>query len=238
MLLATVAATLLVASSPWGAAESDRESATLTIHPRVHSAAYLPFSGALLNHNAVVDVNVYYEKKAFGFFLFQSVDLVDRHSHGNYFQPGVFASFRVQPSVRVRGIFGYVFSQTQGFRDSDSDYYGLTVVNWGISRRLRLENALQFYDYFVGKKLSDRLLVEWSSRKFRAGLYLWHRVVLDEHSRSTSGAVFITFPISKLGKRASIELTSSYMGYLSAVKPDFALQNGLLFTLAVPITVK
>lgn len=204
---------------------------------RVHSAAYLPFSGALLNHNAVVDVNVYYEKKAFGFFLFQSVDLVDRHSHGNYFQPGVYASFRVQPSVRVRGIFGYVFSQTQGFRDSDSDYYALAVVNWGISKRLRLENALQFYDYFVGKKLSDRLLVEWSSRKFRAGLYVWQRVVLDDLS-STSAALSFTFPIIKIGEKVNLELTSSYMGYVSAVKPDFALQNGLLFTLAVPITVK
>lgn len=84
----------------------------------------------------------------------------------------MFASFRFQPSLRIRGIFGYLFSQTQGFRDSDSDYYALAVVNWGLSKRPRLENALQFYDYFIGKKLSNRLLLEWSSRKFRAGLYL------------------------------------------------------------------
>lgn len=234
------AATVWVASCSWGAVRTAEpaERGTLTIQPRIHTSGSLPFTGALLNFNPVADVNVWYEDDRFGFFLFQSVDLADRRSYANYFQPGVFASFRVKPTLSIRGMFGYLFSQTQGFRDPDSDYYALAMVNWGPSKHLRLENTLQFYDYSHDKKLSYRLLLERSSRKFRTGLYLWQRVVLTERFSSTSAAVFFTFPIIQLGGNTNLELTSSYMGYLSAAKPDFALQNGLLFTVAVPIRLK
>ncbi len=243
MRLPSVAAILWIALSSNGPAPTDQpvdshSRAKLTINPRFHSAGYFPFTGALLNHNPVLDVNVFYENEAFGFFLFQSLDLADRHSYANYFQPGVFASFRVQPSLSIRAIFGYLFSQTQGFRDSDSDYYALAMANWGISKHLRLENTLQLYDYSHNKKLAYRLVLERSSRKFRASLFLWQRVVLGENFSSTSAALSFTFPILPLGEKGSLELTSSYMGYLSAVKPDFALANGFLFTLSVPITVK
>lgn len=63
-------------------------------------------------------------------------------------------------------------------------------------------------------------------------------MVLDEPVGSTSAAVSITFPIIELGEKANLELTSSYMGYLSAVKPDFALRNGFFVTVAVPIRAK
>jgi hypothetical protein len=230
-----LAAALSVASCLVRAAQAD--PAALIVNPRIHSAGYFPFTGALLNFNPVADVTLYYEKEELGFFLFQSVDLADRRSFANYFQPGVFASYRAHPRVRIRAIFGYVFSQTNGFRDSDSDYYALGVVNWGISKRLRLENALQLYDYSHGTKLSDRLLMEWSSRRLRAGLAVWQRVVLKDNFGSTSASLSLTFPV-ELGENRSLELTASYMGYLSTRKPDFALRNGFFLTLAVPMALR
>lgn len=236
MRFSGVAAALGVASCLVRTADADPPA--LTIHPRIHSAGYFPFTGALLNLNPVADVTFFYEKEGFGFFLFQSVDLADRHSFVNYFQPGVFASFNVHRSLRIRTIFGYVFSQTQGFRDGDSDYYALATVNWGFSKHLRLENSLQFYDFYHNTKLSNRLLLEWSARKFRTALFLWQRVALDDPFSSASAALSLTFPIIELGEKASLDITSSYMGYLSARKPDFALRNGFFLTVAVPITLK
>lgn len=231
-----VAAALWAASALVGAAESGQ--AALTINPRFHSAGYFPFTGALLNLNPVADVTFFYEKERFGFFLFQSVDLADRHSFANYFQPGVFASFNVHRSLRIRTIFGYVFSQTQGFRDADSDFYALAMVNWRMSKHIRLENSLQFYDYSNRTKLADRVLLEWSSGKFRTALFLWQRVVLEDGFSSTSAALSLTISIIELGEKGTLDLTSSYMGFLSARKPDFALRNGFFLTVAVPITLR
>jgi hypothetical protein len=208
-----------------------------TINPRLHSSGYFPFTGALLNNNPVADVNIFYERKAFGFFVFQSVDLADRHSYANYLQPGVFASWKIQPNLRIRAFFGYIFSQTQGFHDPESDFYSALGVNWVLSPHFRVENTLLFYDFSANKKLADRVLLEYSAGKFRASLYVWQRTVVDQESSSTSAAFAITFPIIKLSKTANIELTTSYMGYLSENKPDFAQQRGAFVTLAVPLNL-
>jgi hypothetical protein len=213
------------------------ERPLFTISPRLHSSGYFPFTGALLNNNPVADVNIFYERKRFGFFVFQSVDLGDRHSYANYLQPGVFASMKVKPNLRIRAFFGYIFSQTQSFNDPESDYYAAVMVNWQVSRRFRVENTLLFYDFSISKKLADRVLLEYSTGKLRVSAYLWQRTVIDEEFGCTSGALAFTFPIIKLSTTASVELTTTYMGYLSQNKPDFAQQQGAFVTLAVPLNL-
>lgn len=222
-------------SVAWGKFDSLKKS-TLIINPRLHTSGYFPFTGALLNRNPVFDVNIFFEKGAFGFFVFQSFDLADRHSYVNYLQPGVFGTLRFTPNLRIRAFFGYVFSQTQGFRDPDSDYYASLQLNWVLWKEFRIENTLLYYDYTVNSdKLANRLLMEWAPGKVRISGYVWQRTVLEEGAGATSGALAITFPIVKVSKRTSLELTTTYMGYLTDHKPDFALQDGLFFTLAVPV---
>lgn len=75
-------------------------------------------------------------------------------------------------------------------------------------------------------------------REVPGQLYVWQRTVLDDPFNSTSAALAVTFPIIRLSKKVSVEFTSSYMGYLSKTKPDFALQKGAFFTLAVPFKYK
>lgn len=207
------------------------------INPRLHSGGYFPFSGALLNHNPVADVNFFYSGKRFGAFLFQSVDLADRSSYVNYMQPGIFVNFEPGTHVRLRGFFGYIFSQTQGFCDPESDYYVAGQLNWQLPNGLRIENTLLFYDYTYNKKLANRFLLEWADEKVRVSVYLWHRIVIDEQFNTASASVALTFPIIKLSKKANLEFTSAYLGYLTENKPDFALRDGFLFTLAVPLSI-
>ncbi len=144
-----------------------------TIIPRMHSAGYFPFTGALLNHNPVADVNLFFEGKNWGFFVFQSSDLKDYHSYANYLQPGLFATKMLGPKMRLRAFVAYVFGQTTGFIDDDSDYYVDAQLNWSLPGSIRMENTLLFYDLTIGKKLASRFLVEWSPGNFRAGLYVW-----------------------------------------------------------------
>ena len=48
-------------------------------------------------------------------------------------------------------------------------------------------------------------------------MYLWNRTVLEEKRQAVSAAVALTVPVIKLGEKASINLTASYMRYLTIV---------------------
>ena len=219
-------------------AQQDSSRTTLQIYPRIHSAGYFPFTGSLLNHNPVADVNIFCEKNAVGFFLFQSFDLKDRHSYANYFQPGLFATLRVNPTFRIRGFFGYIFSQTQSFKDPGSDYYAATTFYWDPTPHLSVQNTVLFYDYNVQRKLANRVLVSVSYPKFKVDMFLWNRTVLAEKKQAVSASVAVTFPIIKLSDKASIHLTTSYMRYLTAYRPTYALDDGFIVTIGAPINVK
>lgn len=210
---------------------------TLQILPRIHSSGYFPFTGALLNRNPVFDVNVFYEKKSLGFFVFQSVDLKDRHSYANYFQPGLFATWRLHPTFKVRGFFGYIFSQTNGFRDHESDYYAATTLYWEPAPHLSLQNTVLFYDYNIKRKLANRLLITLYYPKFKVDLFLWHRSVLEEKQNAISASLAATYQV-KLGEKTSLQLTAAYMRYLTAYRPSFALDDGLIFTIGVPVDIR
>src|SRR5688572_25594693 len=100
--LLTVLVILLLFNRGAIAHPKDSVKSTFVITPRLHSAGYFPYTGALLNTNPVFDLNVFFASKRLGFFLFQSVDLADRHSYVNYLQPGVFATFMLRPNLRLR----------------------------------------------------------------------------------------------------------------------------------------
>lgn len=94
---------------------------TFLITPRLNSAGYFPFTGTYVNKNVNADINLFYEYKGNGFFLFKSQDLVDSHSIINYLQSGIFHTFNISPVFKLRAFFGYLFSQTNGFKDEGSD---------------------------------------------------------------------------------------------------------------------
>lgn len=220
------------------AQDTTKTPTTLQILPRLHSAGYFPFTGALLNHSPVFDVNVFYERKSLGFFVFQSLDLKDRHSYANYFQPGVFATWRLHQTFKVRGFFGYIFSQTQGFRDpNDSDYYAAATMYWDPARHLSIQNTVLFYDYNIQRKLANRLLISITYPKIKVDAFLWNRAVLVEKKHAISASLALTYPI-KINDKVSIQLTGAYMRYLTKYKPSFALDDGFIFTLGVPVNVR
>jgi len=217
------------------AQDSTKAATTLQLLPRLHSAGYFPFSGAYLNHNPVADFNIFYEKRSLGFFVYQSLDLKDRHSYVNYFQPGIFATWKLHPKFKARFFWGYIFNQTHGFRDSDSDYYTAVTLYWDPVEHVSVQNTILFYDYNVKRKLANRLLIAVSYPKFKVEGYVWDRTVLEDKQHAISASLALTFPIIKVNEKTSVTITSAYMRYLTSFKPGFALDDGFIFTLAVPI---
>lgn len=209
---------------------------TLIILPRVNSAGYFPFTGAVLNHNVNFDFTVDLEKANRGFILFQSFDLQNKNSPINYFQPCVFEKFPVGASLSIGVYFGYLFSQMYGFSDKgESDYFGALTQNWTISKKLRLENTMLFGNLTTQMNLVNRMELLYTLDKFSVDFYLHERVVFETKDLSTSGAIAVNLPRVKLADKLFALATLTYNNYLSKNRPSYALENGFFFSLAFPI---
>ena len=230
-------ATITTPSVSQHQAGGDVPNPNFSITPRFNSAGHFPFSGALLNNNFNFDVNIYFEYKKNGFFIFKSIDLEDKHSFVNYLQPGIFRKFQLSPKFKIGTFFGYVFNQTYEWRDKDSDYFTAAVAYWTINDRLKLENTSLFFDLSQSVKLANRFLLNYKVKKFQFDVYVWHRIVFDSNSHATSASLAINFPRIRLTDKVAIQNTVSYQGYLTHTKPDFAMRKGLLVSIAFPITI-
>ena len=211
------------------------------ITPRINSAGHFPFTGSLINSHLNADLNIFYEYRNNGFFVFKSQDLRDPHSIVNYLQPGIFRRIPISRKFYLRLFFGYLFSQTSGFRDRDSDFYTAGVGYWTLADNLTVENTALFFDLLQSTKLANRLLVSWTPRTkapFKIQLYVWHRLVFDQMLNSTSASFALNFPDVKLSDAVSVQTTISYQGYISESKPAYARRDGFLASLAFPIVIK
>lgn len=211
---------------------------TLIFSPRLNSAGYFPFTGALLNHNTNFDFTVAFEKNNYGFFLFQSFDLEDKRSYINYFQPAVLKKITVGKSLKIGVYAGYLFSQTNSFCDKgESDYFGALSQHWDVNKTLRLENTMLFGDLTLQPKLVNRLMLIYKIRKIKLDFYLHERALFQVKDLSTSAAIAVELPELKIADKLSAQVTITYQRYLTKHRPEYALKDGFLFSLAFPINI-
>ena len=209
---------------------------TFIITPRLNSTGYFPFTGAYINKHINADVNIFFENRIFGFFLFKSQDLQDSHSIVNYLQPGIFKKIQFNQNFKLRFFAGYLLSQASGFRDKDSDYYTAVVAYWTINDPIKLENTALFFDLSISAKLANRFVLSYEQNEFKIDLFVWERVVFETGGLSTSAALSLNFPPIRINERLSIQNTVSYQSYLTRSKPEFAMRDGVLFQVSVPMT--
>jgi hypothetical protein len=207
------------------------------VTPRINSSGHFPFSGALLNKNANVDLNIFYERNGYGFFIFQSIDMEDKRSFVNYLQPGVFKKFKISESVKLGLFAGYIFSQTNGFRDENSDYYAAPIIYWTIRPKLKFESTSLFFDFNHSTKLANRFLMSYTLKGFRFDSYVWYRAVFEQNTHAVSVSLALVTPKAKLMDNLHIQTSLSYWTYVTDTKPDFALRDGFLFSLEFPLSL-
>jgi hypothetical protein len=211
---------------------------TFVITPRLNSMGHFPFTGSYINRNFNADINIFFERKTLGFFLFKSQDLEDKHSIVNYLQPGLFKKVELIASFKLRFFVGYLFAQTQGFSDPDSDYYAAVVAYWTLGSKVRLEHTALFFDLSQTEKLANRFVFSYLERGFKFDVLVWNRLILYDGSSSTSASLSVNFPLIKISDKVSIQSTISYQGYLTRAKPEYAMRNGALFSVSMPIAMR
>ncbi len=211
-----------------------------SITTRLHSTSHFPYTGSFINRHLNADINIYYEKNRVGFFLFKAQDLEEKHGFVNYLQPGVFKRFAVGQKLTLSFFGGYLFNQINGFNDNDSDVWGAFNANYVINPHFKIENTALFFNL-----TKSELHPQWANRTvfsamyndFKFDLYVWHNIAFETNFQFTSGAVAINFPHIALSEKVKIRNSFMYQSYLSDNKPSWAMSNGFLFSIAVPIQI-
>ena len=211
---------------------------TFVITPRLNSTGHFPFTGSYINKNVNADINIFYERNTVGFFLFKSQDLEERHSIVNYLQPGIFKKVEITPSFKLRFYVGYLFAQTAGFHDDDSDYYAAVMAYWSPGSNVQLEYTALYFDLSKDEKLANRIVFSYLEHGFKFDALVWHRLVFGDGSSSISAALSVNFPQIRFSDKVSVQSTVSYLTYLTDAKPAYAMRRGVLFSISFPIAVK
>lgn len=242
--LAAIYFLIIISFVAAGATESDsikltkKKRGDFVITTRLHSMSHFPFTGSFLNRHLNVDINVFYERNRMGAFLFKAQDLEDRHGIVNYLQPGVFKRFPVGKKLTFTLFGGYLFTQTAGFSDKDSDVWGAFHTTWLINDHFKVENTALFFNITkpeLSAQLANRTVFSALVKDFKFDFYLWHNIVFETNFQFTSAAVAVNFPKIHLSEKIKIQNSFMYQSYLSENKPSWAMRNGFLFSIAVPI---
>jgi hypothetical protein len=238
---------LLLSFHSFGASNEDslmnikkREKGDFIVTTRLHSVSHFPFSGSYINRHLNVDLNLFYERNRIGAFLFKAQDLEDKHGIVNYFQPGIFKRFPAGKNLTFTVFGGYLFNQTAGFSDKDSDVWTALGTTWNISNHFKIENTALFFNVTkteLNSQWANRTVISAIYRDFKFDLYIWHNIVFKTNFQFTSAALALNFPKIHLSDKIKIQNSFSYQSYLSENKPSWAMRHGFLFSIAVPIQI-
>jgi len=210
------------------------------ITTRLHSTSHFPYSGSFINRHLNADINLYYERNRTGAFLFKAQDLEDQHGLVNYFQPGLFKRFAVGQKLIFSFFGGYLFNQTVRFSDKDSDVWSAFNTSWVISDHFKVENTALFFNLTkseLNSQWANRTVISALFKDFKFDLYVWHNIVFKTNFQFTSAALAVNFPRINLSEKIKIQNSFMYQSYISDNKPSWAMRNGFLFTIAVPIQI-
>jgi len=218
--------------------KTGKQSYSLEITPKLNSAGYFQYSGALFNYHPNIELNVTVNYRRLGAFITKYHDFVDSHSPVNYTTVGLYGSVQISQRVKVTPYAGYFFAQKHSFMDKASDLWAGLVIRLTISKSIWIENTTlvsNLLHHTSAMALANRLNATLMIRKFRLDTYAWytHSMHTPLHGVSTSFAV--TSPEWAVSHTVSVKVQVSFLQQITHEWPAGAYERGLLVSLIVPI---
>lgn len=218
--------------------KTGKQSYSLEITPKLHSAGYFQYSGVLFNYHPNIELNVTVNYKQFGAFVTKYHDFIDSHSSVNYTTAGLYGSVQLSQQVKVTPYAGYFFAQKHSFMDKASDMWAGLVIRLTIRENIWIENTTlvsNLLHHMATTSLANRLNATLMIGKFRLDSYAWyaHSMHTALHGASTGFAV--TSPKWALSQAVSIKAQVTLLQQLTQERPAGAYERGVLVSLIVPI---
>ena len=218
--------------------KAGKQPYSLEITPKLHSAGYFQYSGALFNYHPNIELNVTVNYKRLGAFITKYHDFVDSHSPVNYTTVGLYGSVQIGQRVKVTPYAGYFFSQKHSFMDKGSDMWAGLVIRLTISKSIWIENTSlvsNLLHHMAAMALANRLNAALMIGKFRLDTYAWYSHSMHSPLNGISTGFAITSPEWALSHTVSMKVQVSFLQQVTHEWPAGAYERGLLASLIVPI---
>ena len=218
--------------------KTGKQSYSLEITPKLHSAGYFQYSGALFNYHPNIELNVTVDYKRLGAFITKYHDFVDSHSPVNYTTVGLYGSVEIGPQVKVTPYAGYFFAQKHSFMDKASDLWGGLVIRLTISENFWIENTTlvsSLLHHTATTSFANRLNVALMVGKFRLDSYAWYAHSMHTTLHGASTGLAVTSPKWVLSQTVSIKAQVTLLQQITQDRPVGAYEHGLIVSLIVPI---
>jgi len=185
----------------------------------------------------IFDLTFFMNTKRMAFFLFKSFDLVDAHSEVIIFNPASFAKLNWAQKVQMRTFLAISFRKPAASAIKIPISILLQPPTGQFIRLLKVENTALFFDLAQSSKLANRLLLSYMWKGFKFDLFCMASLGAGSQFHATSASLSINMPKIKISNQSLHSKYNLYQGYLSEAKPDWAMQKGLLVSIAFPISV-
>jgi hypothetical protein len=205
----------------------------LKLTTRAHSLGLFNYSGRLSSNNPAFDLNVTYDRRAWGFMVFDVIDLFDQHSDNNFTLALLYKKIHLGSRITITPHAGVALEQW-GKEESDRQ---ILIAAMKLNKKLTVDNTMLFCNVFL-----DRHDLDWVNR-FRAvytydhhvdfTFSLWHNNKIFDTSDYISYGFNMTYGRIKISEVAT--LSTGITGLVMAATSDhesFPKKNGVVFTLA------
>ncbi len=246
MKIITVSLLLIFIKPDWveatpvdSAAHKDAHASSLRIATRIHSMGLFSYGGRLVSGSPVLDINLNYVRKAWGFQLFKAIDLRDSSTPINFALAVVNKNFRLGKRITITPSVGFILEQFESIADHGSDAVVILTTAFKMSSHLTLEHSTMAGNLFLEPELRDwvnRIRLMYSINHLDLTLMGWHNnPVFDSSDYITVGAsVFYSRLTVAQGVTLNVGITGLYVPYTSN-QTGVPFMNGAFFTFGCSI---
>ncbi|HEX6890717.1 MAG TPA: hypothetical protein VF141_08490 [Chryseolinea sp.] len=220
--------------------KANNGSYSLIITPKLHSAGYFPYSGALFNYHPNIELNVTASYKDVGAFVTKYFDFVDLRSPVNYTTIGLFGSVQINSRLKVTPYAGYFFAQKHSFMDKASDLWAGLVIRLAISEYFWIENTSlinNLLHHTATTGLVNRLNAALMIGKFRLDSYTFYTHSMHTSLHGISASFAVTTPEWRLSQTVSVKAQASFLQQITDEWPASAYERGFILSFIAPIDI-
>lgn len=213
------------------------KSSNLRLITRVHSLGLFYYGGRIVSNNPVVDFNVNYDRKKWGFQIFKALDLNDSGTPINFTLAVLNKNFHFGKRLTITPSAGFILEQSRTIADHGSDAALIVVTAFKLSRVVTLEHSTLFGNLLLEPELRDwvnRLRLLYSKNHLDFILMCWHNNKVFDSAEYVTVGFSAFYSRIKLGQTVSMNvgLTGLVMPYYSDSVAN-PLKNGLVLTVVM-----
>ena len=126
---------------------------------RLHSQGMFSYGGRIGSTHSAFDIQIVYERKAWGFSCFKAVDLVDHTSPNNFALAVFYKNFKLTNRFTITPHAGAFLEQPHSFAGHGSDAAFILISAFKVNPRFTIDHAA-----LVGNLIIEPELTDWVNR--------------------------------------------------------------------------